>query len=401
MNQQEDRFHPLDAVRALALLLGIVLHGTMSFMPALTASGWPIADRSQSELLQGTFFVIHIFRMTMFFVIAGFFAHLLYHRSGAAAFIKNRSRRVLVPLLIGWEILFPATLAVFAWAVAGNGVPAPAPLRQPGAFPLMHLWFLYLLCLLYASMLPVRWLVVRLAPNGLRAHVDALVARLTAQPLASVPLAAPVALFLYFRENWIAFDGIPTPDMSLVPNLPAFIGYATAFCFGWLLQRQTAPLANLSRTRWAHFGISIALTFVAFTLITNPTNATEGDGRIAFVAVYAIASWSWTLAIIGAAAQFMSTDRPAIRYLADSSYWMYLVHLPIVFALQEAMSDWPLHWAVKFPLLLAIALTLLLTSYHWFVRFTFIGNALNGKRQTRHKNAAPATLIAARAPDAG
>ena len=398
MQDQDTRLHSLDAVRAFALLLGIVLHGTMSFMPALTSAGFPIADRSQSEFLQATFFVIHIFRMTAFFFIAGFFAHLLYHKLGVAGFLKNRSRRVLLPLVIGWGVLIPSTLVVFLWAIKGNGGPMTPPPQQSGAFPLMHLWFLYLLCLLYPSVIALRYLIVRLTSHGFRTRIDAIVTWLTGQPLAIVPLALPVALCMYSYDYWIAFGGIPTPDMSLVPNLPAFIGYATAFCFGWLLHRQSSPLANLSRTRWAHLGISIVLTIVAMKMLTDP-RLMPRDGNFAFALVYAMATWSWTFAIVGMAAQFMSIDRPVVRYLADASYWMYLIHLPLVFALQEAMSEWPLHWSVKFPLLLAIALTILLASYHWLVRFTFIGKALNGKRHTRHSAPASANLTVMRATD--
>jgi ABC-type multidrug transport system ATPase subunit len=54
-----------------------------------------------------------------------------------------------------------------------------------------------------------------------------------------------------------------------------------------------------------------------------------------------------------------------------------------VFALQQAMSGWPVHWSIKFPLLLAIATALLLASYHYFVRSTFIGEVLNGRRYPR------------------
>jgi peptidoglycan/LPS O-acetylase OafA/YrhL len=384
MHEQDTRLHSLDAVRAFALLLGIVLHATMSFMPVLTSAGFPIADRSQSEFLQGTFFVIHIFRMTMFFFIAGFFARKLYHKLGTAGFIKNRTRRVLVPLVIGWGVLLPATIVVFLWAIRNNGSAPTPPAASSGSFPLMHLWFLYLLCLFYLSVLVLRWMILRVTSHGLRARLDAAVAWLTGQPLIVVPLALPVAACLYFQKEWIAFGGIPTPDTSLVPNLPAFIGYATAFSFGWLLQRQSASLANFGRTRWAHLGLSIVLSLVLLNWIP--------DSRLTLALVYAIASWSWTFAIVGAAAQFMSRDRPAIRYLADSSYWMYLVHLPLVFALQEAMSEWALHWSLKFPLLIAIAMTVLLASYHRLVRFTFIGKALNGKRYARHSPQVPASV---------
>src|SRR4051812_40780845 len=76
-----ERLHALDAVRGYALLLGIVLHATMSFIPAPTRI-WIIQDSHPSVTLGILFFVIHVFRMTAFFLIAGFFAHLSFHRRG-------------------------------------------------------------------------------------------------------------------------------------------------------------------------------------------------------------------------------------------------------------------------------------------------------------------------------
>ncbi len=71
------------------------------------------------------------------------------------------------------------------------------------------------------------------------------------------------------------------------------------------------------------------------------------------------------------------------RYLADASYWLYLAHVPIVFGLQAALMHVPLHWAIKFPLILAITMTVLLTSYHYLVRPTLIGEILNGRKYPR------------------
>jgi hypothetical protein len=65
--------------------------------------------------------------------------------------------------------------------------------------------------------------------------------------------------------------------------------------------------------------------------------------------------------------------------------------MPIVMALQVAVSslDWP--WPVKFATILGVALPLMLASYHLLVRFTFIGMVLNGRRLRRERLLAIAT----------
>jgi peptidoglycan/LPS O-acetylase OafA/YrhL len=105
--------------------------------------------------------------------------------------------------------------------------------------------------------------------------------------------------------------------------------------------------------------------------------------RIAFAISYNLATWFWMFGLIGAALRFLSTPNARWRYLADASFYMYIMHLPIVYALQAWMIRWPLHWSVKYALILTITMSLLLVSYHYCVRSTFIGQFLNGRKYPR------------------
>ncbi|MEQ1542006.1 MAG: glucan biosynthesis protein, partial [Novosphingobium sp.] len=72
-NAGADRLHALDALRGGALLLGLVVHASMAFM-AGTQGLWIVHDPESSVLLGLGFYVPHMFRMLVFFVIAGLFA---------------------------------------------------------------------------------------------------------------------------------------------------------------------------------------------------------------------------------------------------------------------------------------------------------------------------------------
>jgi glucan biosynthesis protein C len=60
VEQKPERLHALDAVRGFALLLGIVLHATTSFIPTPIRI-WIIQDNHPSMTLGVLFFVIHVF----------------------------------------------------------------------------------------------------------------------------------------------------------------------------------------------------------------------------------------------------------------------------------------------------------------------------------------------------
>jgi len=384
-----NRLHALDAVRAFALLAGIVLHATMSFFIFI-----PAQDVSQSTTLAVTFYAIHIFRMSTFYVIAGFFAHMVLERRGLRAFVKDRAKRILVPLIGGWLVVAPPTIAVTIWGLSrtfGGNMPAPPEGGGGfGGFPLTHLWFLYYLCIFYVLALLLRAFFAKAIDRSgrLRAAADWLVRVAVSAHVAPVLLAVPLAVVLYFNKAGLLWFGIPTPDMGLAPKLPAIVGFGTAFVFGWFLHRNVELLGRWQGTWHVNLGVAVGLTAVCLSLIglAPVMTGTFVDApwrRLAYVACYTAAIWFWTSGLIGAALRFCSNESPERRYLADSSYWLYLAHLPIVFFLQVVAAPLPVHWAIKFPLLLGITLTVLLVSYHYVVRPTFIGALLNGRKYPR------------------
>ena len=158
---EPQRFHSLDALRASALLLGIALHATMSFLPGFRELSWPISDVETSTSMGVFFYVVHIFRMATFFLVAGFFARLLFQRLGAGGFIKNRLRRIALPLVAFYPVVMPLCILPIIWAARQIGMTGPGPgAPQQQGFPWGHFWFLYLLLVLYAVMLILRALVV-------------------------------------------------------------------------------------------------------------------------------------------------------------------------------------------------------------------------------------------------
>jgi peptidoglycan/LPS O-acetylase OafA/YrhL len=110
----------LDALRAVAMLLGIGLHASLSFFPL----AWVVTDRQQNSALGIVFSAIHGFRMPIFFVMSGFFSAMLLHRRGRWSLVKHRFRRVFLPLLLGMVTIVPATFWISAVATSSAPVKA-------------------------------------------------------------------------------------------------------------------------------------------------------------------------------------------------------------------------------------------------------------------------------------
>ena len=78
-----------------------------------------------------------------------------------------------------------------------------------------------------------------------------------------------------------------------------------------------------------------------------------------------------------------SRESFAIRYISDASYWIYLVHLPLVIAGQMLVVEWLIHYHLKFLLVVGGVTLVLLVTYQFGVRYTVIGRMLNGPRTRR------------------
>lgn len=390
-----ERLHSIDAVRAFALLSGIVLHAAMSFLPGFDSTGFPIIDQSPSIALGVLFFVIHSFRMSLFFFIAGYFARMQFHRLGLRAFIWDRGKRIALPLIVGWPILFPLILIPIILA-AGQRPPAtvhPPPRSTGGnlAFPLIHLWFLYFLLLLYPMTLIIRAILVNMCDRAgqIRSVIDWIVREIAIHRWGVLILACPTFAALVSSPSWVPWLGIPTPDTSLIPNAPALITFFIAFGFGWLVQRQPQLLA-VWKAQWKSnlalaFGLSAASLAIAGPLPQFESEEISGV-MLVYAACYPLSSWCWIFAVMGLGLRFFPAPNWKLRYLADSSYWLYLIHLPLIFLAQAVIMNWNLHWSIKFPLILLVTVPLMLVSYHYCVRATFIGALLNGRRYQRTLN---------------
>ena len=106
------RRHDLDALRAVAMLLGIVLHGLMPFMPGLSV----IRDTQTAGWVWILFLGIHGFRMPLFFLVSGFFTAMLWHKRGVQSMLRQRSVRILLPCLLGTVTIVPLDTYVGRWA---------------------------------------------------------------------------------------------------------------------------------------------------------------------------------------------------------------------------------------------------------------------------------------------
>src|SRR4051812_29702453 len=142
------RIHSLDSLRAAMMALGILFHGACTYTTLPLAPVWRFKDRATSPLCDVVFVLTHAFRMPLFFLLAGFFANLLYQRAGMRDFFLHRGKRILLPFAAGWLLLYAPTVGGLVY---GSAIYGPSPglalktYFQSGAFlrsvGTIHFWF--------------------------------------------------------------------------------------------------------------------------------------------------------------------------------------------------------------------------------------------------------------------
>lgn len=354
------RLHELDALRSVAMLLGIALHAALLFIPG----AWPVQDAwaysTSPEANPYSYLVsaIHGFRMPIFFLLSGFFTAMLWQRRGLRQLAMHRLRRIGLPLLLGAATIVPLNLWLFNLDDLSRLTGSAA--WEAGFH---HLWFLWLLLWLAAGF--------------------GVAARLEIQFRHSLWwLAIPVTLL----PQMLMQEGDFGPDTStgVLPDPIVLAYYALFFAFGaFLYQRNIVP------SRWWAAALPPTLTavFLAGLILLYEI---PGVWAWAAAGVLQVAyAWLMCFGMIGLFRLIAARERAWVRYLSDASYWLYLWHLPLVIAAQRLLANQPFSPHLKFILLCVAVTAVLLVVYQLGVRYTPIGTMLNGKR-TRTPATTPA-----------
>jgi peptidoglycan/LPS O-acetylase OafA/YrhL len=377
------RYHCLDALRGTMMLLGIYLHAAVAYS---RHGSWPWKEGSTTAVFDLSLGLIHVFRMPVFYVMAGFFAALLLEQRGPAGLLRNRGVRILLPFVAGWAVLFPLVAALVT--VATNlAEPRTIPVKYMEFFSSgealrhvdpMHLWFLEYLLIFYAIALAVNHFARRLP--ALVAMVERTFRAVLILPLGPLILAAITFPVLCFMQ-----EGVLDDPSDFVPEAKIVLTYLIFFGFGWLLYRNGDLLPILIRhPRLPIVLVSgLATALLGFYFLWQRTQSTVSYPDLWFLGSVWFLGLSMWLCIFGFTGLFLRyLDRRVqwIRYLSDSSYWLYLMHMPVLLVFQIAVAGTGWTPAVKALVVLAASVSTLVASYHVFVRSTWVGALLNGRR---------------------
>lgn len=382
------RYHGLDALRGVMMMLGIVLHGAQFYVadPPIPVP----TDPDNSHVFTFLILFIHSFRMPVFFLLAGFFASLLMEKYGLRGSLVNRAKRVAAPLVLALLTILPVTgwlvLSFLISAASGEqrllthldqlamldieGLAAAGirPEPSPG-----HLWFLYYLLWFYLTLPLCRSLLAWTDRRGLGPRLDAIARSGWLLP----GLALWTMLTLLPFRNAVVLEGF----VYFTPHLPSMLYYGTFFVLGYAFHHHRGFLEACS-ARLPQAALIAAVSF-PLALWASAMDLAEGGidtgMHLLAAALHGVATWALVYALVGAFLRWFDHDSPWILYISQSSYWVYLAHMPAVSLVAWLLLPLSAPALLKFLTVVTVASLLCFTSYHQLVRRSWISVLLNGR----------------------
>lgn len=398
------RLYHLDVLRCLSMLGVVVLHAVFSF--AVSAPDWwstRAADRSYA--FDAIIFAIMGITMKSFFLLSGYFTARQLRKQSLLSFAANRYRRIVLPFVFSVVLIVPLTRIVLLFGAvrpdASNPVQRSVRAALSDAFSAKfftyfsfgHLWFLWYLLMLYAVVIvlkPLATQYVNLAP------LDRRVATILQSPFKPVLLAVPTAC-LGFLMTWM----MDTP-FGLLPEWHILAYYGFFFSFGMLLSRQAFFGESVKHWRLYLLLALFAVLPGTLALILKGAASTYDKASPYFFATrafYALYTWLMIFGLLGFFQRRPLKPGRFLQYVTGASFWVYIVHLPVVLVFQLLVRDLRLPLLLKFFIVLLATVFVVGGSYHAFVRNKFIGRFLNGgtmKRKTVAEERVPVETAVSR-----
>lgn len=370
MSIANERINGFDALRAAAMWLGVALHALIVYK-ATPEANWP-HDQSNYRFLDWLYDLIHVFRMPLFYLVSGFFAHLVITKYGLLFFLKQRFKRILIPFVIGLIVIVPLSLFPFHFNrfyfqenylfSEALGLSFKQMLSWNG---MAHLWFLYYLILFYILFCPLyRFLLQSRQDFG--------------NVFKKFRIGVPLLLFIFWVLLFLLlfFSHYITPPVytGIKPDVNYILYYGLFFSSGWILFYYYREFSIISQTGVFILIAGLILSVIRFLFLKELSYFFS-------VVLASFETFFLVYGMVGVFLRFFNRSSRFWRYLSDSSYWVYLIHVLIVAAVQVLLLSVQLPGYLKLITVLTVTVGIAMVTYHYFVRYTIIGETLNGKRQ--------------------
>ena len=327
----------LDWLRIIAFALLIPYHVGMYYV------SWEFHVKSPQLMpaLEPWMRLLSPWRMDLLFIVSGAAtALMLTARRADFAWLRERARRLLWPLLFGMLVIVPPqtyfeVIQKFAYSgsywdfmqryLSGYGGFCAAANKCLILPTWNHLWYLPYLF----TYTVVFWLGLRWRPQGFEATAKALAAFLARPSSRPHVLLWPI-IFLTISRLLLR-ERFPITH-ALADDWYAHLQYGAMFLFGIMLARDPRWAMHAQALRW----LALLIALAAWGLLVTTPSAWSMPSPWLGVArplLFSTQQWCALLAALGFAHRWLNVDAPMRRYLNDAVFPLYILHQTLTISL--------------------------------------------------------------------
>lgn len=353
------RLYFLDWIRIAAFFLLVLYHTGMYYVNW----DWHVKSPHASDTIEAFMMLSSPWRMCLLFLVSGVAAAFLLNKAGAGKFVRQRSVRLLVPLVFGMFVIVPPQpyfevvekvayqgsyldfMKLYVQAYHGF-------CRGTDCLDLPtwnHLWFLpylWVYCLLLGALVAAlgqaRWQQLGTATAGF----------LSGWKLVLLPVAVLAA-------GRLALLSAYPHTHNLVLDWHNHATYFPIFVLGALVAFQGAFWQRMEQVRFGALatalgGWAFLMSYYAITEHMPPEQVVQWrDGQRV---LYALVQWSAILAVCGFGHRHLQFDSAKRRYLTQAVFPVYIVHQTLIIVFSQLIK--PAHHGPVLEAVLLFVMTL-------------------------------------------
>ena len=346
------RYHYMDSARAIFMILGVFYHTALIYS---TSEVWLVKGEELNAFFDYLSYVMHLFRMQGFYIVAGFFAAMLIEKKGAKNFLHERLIRLGIPML---TIGFTLNYFMNEWSTASPVLTTGWTYFLNGDW-VGHLWFLGNLIVYIA----ITAIFILKKKNTLHAIFEFFAQTSKKYFILKFIL---VCFFFYSVGHIITVN---LADKIFFIEIPALFKYFPFYVLGYLFyfNRQILEgIVNYQKLKY-HIFLSIAILLFMSKLFIFHKEVFFIKLLSFVLEIYLSIILSLSIILIFKSIKLFNNSNTTVRKLSDSSYSIYLLHQPFIVGFFHVFNE-----QIRDPVLGFILVSLSTTIFAYFLHVYFI-----------------------------
>ena len=355
---QKERQYYIDWLRILLILSVFLFHIGMIF----NSWEWHVKNDvifGNKSVLWYTMVFLGRWRMPLLILISGAGTYFALGKRTSWQYLRERFKRLFVPLVFGILILVPVQVYIEKSAQYESLISFYPHMFEgfypTGNFSWHHLWFIAYLFLIALIISPFLNFFRSGQFDLFVGRVENIVSKKMGANIFLIPLVlSQLKLRQYFPDN--------THD--LIHDWAAISYYLIFFLSGYILLSNKKMVESIRKQKHLFLVESVIATLILLTIpyMVGPEKASNliWDISEAFVA------WSCSVTAIGLAKQYLNFNANFRKLANEAIYPFYLLHQPIIVVVAYYTVQWDIIiiWKVLFITATSFSLTV---AIYWFL----------------------------------